>query len=266
MMSATVGRARSATWLLATVAMAMLLSGGANSAIEQRVSYDVLIRGGMVYDGTGGQPFVGDVGIRENRIVYVGPARPRVSARRTLDARGQAVTPGFINMLSWANETLLVDGRGLSDLRQGVTLEVMGEGWSMGPLTDQMKTLAVQRQADIKYPIRWTTMGDYLGSLERKGISVNVASFVGATTVRQNVLGEGDVDPSPDQLRRMRELVRQAMKEGALGLGTSLIYPPASFAETDELVALATEAAACGGMYISHMRSEGDRLLEASTN
>ena len=180
-----------------------------------------------------------------------------------VDARGLAVAPGFINMLSWATESLLVDPRGQSDLRQGVTLEVMGEGWSMGPLTPEMKALALKQQGDFKFPIEWTTLGDYLSYVERKGTALNIASFVGATTVRQHVLGERDVDPNPAQLDRMRALVRQAMEEGAMGVGSSLIYPPASFAETDELVALVTEAGKCGGMYISHMRSEGDRLVES---
>ena len=225
-------------------------------------SYDLLIRGGTIYDGSGGAPYVGDVGIRGDRIVYVGPTG-EASAPRLVDARGLAVAPGFINMLSWSNESLLVDPRGQSELRQGITLEVMGEGWSMGPLNDEMKALSVKQQGDIKYPIEWTTLGDYLNFLERKGTSLNIASFVGATTVRQHELGEGDVDPNPAQLDRMRALVRQAMEEGAMGVGSSLIYPPATFAETDELVALATEAGKCGGMYISHMRSEGDRLVES---
>ncbi|MEO6199186.1 MAG: D-aminoacylase [Sphingomicrobium sp.] len=225
-------------------------------------SYDVLIRGGTIYDGSGAAPYVGDVGIRGDRIAYVGPSRAG-SAARTVDASGLAVAPGFVNMLSWATESLLVDPRGQSDLRQGVTLEVMGEGWSMGPLNDTMKALALKQQGDIKYPIEWTTLGEYLRFLEHKGTALNVASFVGATTVRQHELGEDDVDPTPAQLTRMRGLVRQAMEEGALGVGTSLIYPPASFAETDELVALTTEAGKCGGMYISHMRSEGDRLVES---
>ena len=222
----------------------------------------MLIRGGTIYDGSGGAPFVGDVGVRGDRIAYVGPSAP-ASAASVVDATGMAVSPGFINMLSWAVESLLVDPRGQSDLRQGVTLEVMGEGWSMGPLNDEMKRLAVQQQGDIKYPIEWTTLGEYLRFVERKGTSLNIASFVGATTVRQHELGERDVDPDPEQLARMRALVRQAMEEGALGVGSSIIYPPASFAETDELVALTTEAGKCGGMYISHMRSEGDRLLES---
>jgi N-acyl-D-amino-acid deacylase len=225
-------------------------------------AYDVLIRGGTIYDGSGGAPFVGDLAIKGDRIVYVGPNRAGTAAR-TVDARGLAVAPGFINMLSWANESLLVDPRGQSDLRQGVTLEVMGEGWSMGPLSPTMKQLAVERQGDIKYPIRWTTLGDYLTFLQGKGTALNVASFVGATTVRQHELGERDVTPTPAQLERMRSLVRQAMEDGALGVGSSLIYPPASFAKTDELVALVTEAAKCGGTYISHMRSEGVRLLES---
>jgi N-acyl-D-amino-acid deacylase len=247
---------------LVAVTAATSAATSVHAASQPRPAYELLISGGTIYDGSGAAPFVGDVAVKDERIVFVGPKAPG-AASRTIDAKGMAVSPGFINMLSWATESLLVDPRGLSDLRQGVTLEVMGEGWSMGPLSAEMKKLAVQRQGDIKYPIRWTTLGDYLRFLERKGIAPNVASFVGATTVRQHVLGEGDVDPNPEQLQRMRTLVRQAMKEGALGVGSSLIYPPASFAETDELVSLATEAAGCGGMYISHMRSEGDRLLES---
>jgi N-acyl-D-amino-acid deacylase len=249
------------------LAMALFLQGAVAEAVDPAkvaatTSYDLLIRNGMIYDGSGGPPYAGDVAIKGDRIVYAGPSRPATAAK-IIDAKGLAVSPGFINMLSWATESLLVDPRGQSDLRQGVTLEVMGEGWSMGPLNDEMKKLAVERQGDIKYPIEWTTLGEYLGLLERRGTSLNVASFVGATTVRQHELGENDVDPTPEQLERMRRLVREAMEEGALGVGTSLIYPPASFAETDELVALTTEAARCGGSYISHMRSEGDRLLES---
>jgi N-acyl-D-amino-acid deacylase len=225
-------------------------------------AYDLLIDNGTIYDGLGGAPFVGDVAIKGDRIVYVGP-RAVGPARRTVNAQGMAIAPGFINMLSWATESLIADGRGLSDTAQGVTLEVMGEGDSMGPWNPQMKRLAVQRQTDIKYPIRWTTLGQYLEYLTHKGITPNVASFVGATTIRVHELGEKDVDPTPVQLGRMRALVRNAMKEGALGVGSSLIYAPASYAETPELVALTGEAAKCGGMYISHMRSEGDKLLEA---
>ena len=225
-------------------------------------AYDVLIRGGAVYDGSGAEPYFGDVGIRGDRIVYAGPQQPGTGAK-VVDARGLAVAPGFINMLSWATESVLIDPRGQSDLRQGVTLEVMGEGWSMGPLNADMKALAIKQQGDFKYPIEWTTLGEYLEYVERKGTALNIASFVGATTVRQHVLGERDIDPTAAQLDRMRALVRQAMEEGAMGVGSSLIYPPAAFAETDELVALVTEAGRCGGMYISHMRSEGDRLVES---
>ena len=225
-------------------------------------AYDVLIRGGTIYDGTGSDPIVGDVAIRGDKIVYVGPTRA-ASAKQEVDATGLAVAPGFINMLSWATKSLIVDPRAQSDIRQGVTLEVMGEGWSMGPLNADMKKLAIERQGDVKYPIEWTTLGGYLSYLEGRGIAPNVASFVGATTVRQHELGESDVDPNREQLQRMRALVRTAMQEGALGVGSSLIYPPAAFAETDELVALVSEAGKCGGMYISHMRSEGDRLIES---
>jgi len=245
---------------IAALAAALLQGSVANGA--ETAAYDVLIRNGLIYDGSGGQPYAGDVGIKGDRIVYAGPSIP-ATATRVVDANGLAVSPGFINMLSWATESLLVDGLGQSDLRQGITLEVMGEGWSMGPLNGRMKKLAVEQQGDFKYPIEWTTLGDYLSLLERRGIALNVASFVGATTVRQHELGDDDVDPTPEQLQRMRTLVRQAMEEGALGVGSSIIYPPATFAETDELVALTTEAAQCGGSYISHMRSEGDRLLES---
>jgi len=224
--------------------------------------YTTLIRGGTIYDGSGGAPYIGDVGLKGDRIVYVGPHAPG-RAVRTVDARGKAVSPGFINMLSWAVEPLIADGRGVSDTMQGVTLEVFGEGDSMGPLNPEMKRLAVKRQGDIKYPIGWTTLGQYLEYLQRKGVTPNVASFVGATTVRAHELGEKDIDPTPAQLTRMRALVRAAMKEGALGVGSSLIYAPATYAETPELVAITSEAAKCGGMYISHMRSEGNKLLEA---
>lgn len=248
------------------VAMATLVAvGGASSSGTARADqplYDTVIRGGTIYNGLGGEPFVGDVAIEGDRIVYVGPTG-KVRGETVVDARGQAVSPGFINMLSWATDSLIADGRGQSDLRQGVTLEVFGEGWSGGPLSDDMKATAIREQGDIRYPIEWTTLAEYLEFLERKGVSMNVASFVGATTVRVHELGEGDVDPTPEQLTRMRKLVSDAMEDGAVGLGSSLIYAPASYAETPELAALATESARCGGMYISHMRSEADRLLPA---
>jgi N-acyl-D-amino-acid deacylase len=222
--------------------------------------YDVLISGGTVYDGAGGKGFVGDVAIRGDRIVYVGPKAPG-TAREHVDAHGKAVAPGFINMLAHPEESLLVDGRALSDLRQGVTLEVIGED-SMGPLNAEMKRLMVQRQGDVKFPVDWTTLGQYLDTLEKRGISPNVASFVGAGTVRVNVLGERDVQPTAAQLDEMRKLVHQAMEDGAMGVTTALIYAPNAYAKTPELIALASESARCGGIYSAHMRSEGDRLLE----
>jgi N-acyl-D-amino-acid deacylase len=223
---------------------------------------DLVIQGGQVFDGSGGPPYLGDVGIRGERIVYVGPPRP-MRAKKVIDAHGKAVSPGFVNMLSQAQESMIADGREESDLFQGVTLEVMGEGDSMGPLTGEMAARNESRESDIKYPINWRTLGQYLQAREQAGTSLNIASFVGATTVRDFVLGEGDVQPSPQQLREMRDLVRQAMEEGALGVSSALIYTPASFAKTDEIAALATEAGMCGGIYITHMRSEGDALLEA---
>ncbi len=237
---------------------AALLATSANAA----PAYDLVIRNAEVYDGTGAKPFKGEVAIKGEKIAYVGPRAPGAGAK-TLDAGGKAVSPGFINMLSWATDTLIADGRGLSDLKQGITLEVMGEGSSMGPLSPEMKRLETQRMGDIKYPIEWTTLDQYLTWLTKRGVSMNVASFIGAATVREHVLGEGDVDPTPEQLLAMRRLVVEAMEDGALGVGSSLIYAPASYAETPELIALTTEAGRCGGMYISHMRSEGDRLLEA---
>jgi len=234
----------------------------ATSAAPVPASYSVLIHGGTIYDGSGSTPYVGDVALKGDRIVYVGPHAPGHAAR-VIDATGKAVSPGFINMLSWAVESLIADGRGMSDTYQGVTLEVFGEGDSMGPLTPEMKAKALKREGDIKYPISWTTLAQYLDFITRKGVTPNVASFVGATTVRVHELGEKDVQPTPAQLIRMRALVRQAMKDGALGVGSALIYAPATYAKTPELVALTLEAGKCGGMYISHMRSEGNKLLEA---
>src|SRR5690242_4550908 len=247
---------RKSTAILFAVSALLTISAAPPAA------YSVLIRGGTIYDGSGGQPFVGDVALKGDKIVYVGPHAPGRAAR-IVDAAGKAVSPGFVNMLSWANESLIADGRGLSDTMQGVTLEVMGEGDSMGPWTPEMKRLEVKRQGDIKYPIKWTTLGQYLDYMTKKGVTPNLASFVGATTVRVHELGEKDVDPTPAQLTRMRALVREAMKEGAMGVGSSLIYAPATYAETPELTELVSEAAKCGGMYISHMRSEGNKLLEA---
>ncbi|WP_447765488.1 N-acyl-D-amino-acid deacylase family protein [Sphingopyxis panaciterrae] len=245
---------------LALCCSALLLSASA-TALGAEASYDVVIRGGTIYDGSGAPGVVGDVAIDKDRIVAVGKVEGK--GRTEIPAAGMAVAPGFINMLSWATESLIADPKSQSDIRQGITLEVMGEGWSMGPMNAAMKARETERQGDIKYPIAWTSLGDYLNYLEKRGIAPNVASFVGAATVRVHELGEGDVDPTPEQLTRMRALVREAMAEGALGVGSSLIYAPGSYAETDELVALTSEAAKCGGMYISHMRSEGDRIEEA---
>jgi N-acyl-D-amino-acid deacylase len=241
--------------------VAALCLCGASPAVAD-TAHDVVIRGGMIYDGSGSAPYAGEVAIDGDRLSYVGPPRG-LDGRMVIDARGKAVAPGFINMLSWSNESLLQDGLGQSELRQGITLEVMGEGESMGPLNESMKRLAVERQGDIHYPVDWTTLGEYLAKLESRGIAPNVASFVGATTVRTYVLGERDVQPTAADLDQMRGLVRTAMEEGAMGVGSSLIYQPASFARTPELIALVTEAGRCGGMYITHMRSEGDRLVEA---
>ena len=225
--------------------------------------YDLLIRNGVVYDGSGTVPQRADVAVRGDRIVALLPPDSGATAAQTVDAAGRAVAPGFINVLSWATESLIVDGRGMSDTKQGVTLEIFGEGWSMGPLNARMKADALKQQGDIRYPIEWTTLGDYLGYLEKRGVTPNVASFVGATTVRIHELGEGDVTPDARQLERMQDLVRQAMAQGALGVGGSLIYPPAAFADSKELMALAQAAAESGGGYIAHMRSEADRFLEA---
>jgi N-acyl-D-amino-acid deacylase len=224
--------------------------------------YDVVIRGGAVYDGSGSQPVTADVGIVRDSIAAVGDLSG-ARARITVDATGLAVAPGFINMLSWATESLLEDPNAQSDVRQGVTLEVFGEGWSMGPLNEAMKREVVEQQGDIRFTVEWTTLGEYLEHLEHRGSAVNVASYVGATTVRIHELGYADRAPSPEELERMRELVRQAMREGALGVGSSLIYAPAFYARTPELVALAAAAREFGGGYISHMRSEGNRLTDA---
>ncbi len=239
---------------------ALLLSGCATLA-PPAAPYDTVLRGGTIYDGSRGAGRVGDVGIRGDRIACVGSCRGRTG--REIDATGLAVAPGFINMLSWSGEALMQDGRAQSVVRQGVTLEVMGEGSTGGPINAEMKARALAGQGSIRYPIDWTSFGGWLEALEKRGVSTNVASFVGATTIRIHELGQDDVDPDAAQLARMKALVRQAMDEGAMGVGTSLIYVPANFAETDELVALVSEAARCEGMYISHIRSEGGGLLEA---
>ena len=245
------------------LSIALALCTGQASAQVAPADYDLIIRNGVVYDGSGADPQRVDVAIRGDRVVAWLPAGNHATSQQSVDAQGRAVAPGFINVLSWANESLIADGRGISDTKQGVTLEIFGEGWSMGPFNDRMKADAVKQQADIKYPITWTTLGEYLEHLQQRGVTPNVASFVGATTVRIHELGEDDVTPTPAQLARMQDLVRQAMAEGALGVGGSLIYPPAAFADSAELTALARAAAESGGGYIAHMRSEADRFLEA---
>ncbi|HBK90191.1 MAG TPA: aminoacylase [Parvularcula sp.] len=237
-------------------------AAAALAACATAPSYDAIIRGGTVYDGMGAPGVIADVAIKGDRIAAVGDLG-EATAETVIDAQGRAVAPGFVNVLSWANETLIEDGRGQSDLLQGVTLEVFGEGWSMGPLTDAMRAERLKQQGDIRFDIPWTSLGDYLDHLEARGVSPNIASFVGATTVRIHELGYEDRAPKADELARMQDLVREAMREGALGVGASLIYAPAFYAKTDELIALTQAAAEFGGGYIAHMRSEGDRYLEA---
>jgi len=226
------------------------------------IDHDLIVRGGTIYDGSGGAPFVADLAVDGDRITVVGDLTGK-RARKELDAGGLAVAPGFVNVLSWATESLLVDGRALSDVVQGVTLEVFGEGWSMGPLNRRMRAALREEQSDITYDVAWRTLGGYLEHLERRGVAPNVASFVGATTLRIHEVGYEDRAPTPEELERMCVLARRAMEEGALGVGSALIYAPAFYAETDELIALARAVAPYGGRYVTHMRSEGNRLFEA---
>jgi len=224
--------------------------------------FDVIIKGGTVYDGTGGEGRVTDIAIRGNRIAGVGDLA-KATATTRIDARGLAVAPGFINMLSWSTESLIQDGRSQSEIRQGVTTEIMGEGESMGPVNDRLRAYMVKQQGDIKYDVKWNTLAEYLQFLEKRGISCNVASFLGATTVRAYVIGFDDRAPTPQEMDQMRDIVRKEMEAGALGIGTSLIYPPAFYAKTDELIEMCKVASKYKGKYISHMRSEGNQLFEA---
>jgi N-acyl-D-amino-acid deacylase len=248
--------------LLFVLLAASLLGTGCRPGTGSAETYDLILRNGTVYDGSGGPPLRADVAVRGDRIAAVGTLN-HARARTELDVSGLAVAPGFINMLSWATESLIHDGRSMSDIKQGVTLEVFGEGWSMGPLNEAMKQEQRRRMGERPYEIAWTTLGEYLEFLERKGVAPNVASFVGATTIRIHEIGYENRPPTPEELERMRGLVRQAMEEGALGVGSSLIYAPAFYAKTEELIELCKVAAQYDGMYISHMRSEGPRLLEA---
>ncbi len=247
---------RQAQWLAATLPLLAACAG------EPTVQYDVVIRGGTVYDGSGDAPRIVDVAISGNAVAAIGDL---ADARGTveIDAAGLAVAPGFINMMSWANESLIEDGRSQSNIRQGVTLEVMGEGFSMGPLNDDLKQRMTERQADIRYDIEWSTLEGYLEFLVERGISPNVASFIGAANPRAYVVGYEDRPATAEELDEMTELVRQAMAGGALGVASSLIYPPGSFASTEELIALTKAAGESGGMYVSHLRSEGSQLLTA---
>lgn len=233
----------------------------ASCGSKREPAFDLVVAGGTIYDGSGGEPFVGDVGVQGDRIVYIGP-KAEGGAKQVIQAQGKAVAPGFINAMSHATYSLLTDRSAESDLRQGVTLEVMGEGGSPGPLTEEM---AARQKADFDTPppFEWRTFGQYMEGVEKLGVSVNFAGWVGATTVRTHVLGVENVQPTPEQLQQMGHLVRGAMEEGALGLSTALIYLPGLFADVDELSALATESGKCGGMYVSHMRSEGDHFIEA---
>ena len=255
--------------LLPILIVAFVMSACSENAREPAVagtgggvSYDAIIRHGSVYDGSGGKPVVADIGIRGERIAAIGDLA-HAHAAREIDARGMAVAPGFINMLSWAPDSLFIDGRSMSDIKQGVTLEVFGEGESLGPLTPAMRDEAQKQQGDLKYPITWLGFGEGMQALAQHGISPNIASFVGATTLRIHEVGYANRAPTAEELTRMQDLARQAMHEGALGIGSALIYAPAFYAKTDELKALVAAAAESGGSYISHMRSEGNRLLEA---
>src|SRR6184192_4231028 len=242
--------------------LSSLLAAETSGSPQNPPDFDVIIRGGTVYDGTGAEPKNVDVAIRGDRIAEIGDLKT-AKVKTVVDASGLAVAPGFINMLSWSNESLIQDGRSQSEIRQGVTTEIMGEGESMGPVNDHVREHMLRAQADIKYDIKWNTLAEYLQYLEKRGISCNVASFIGATTIREYVIGFEDKPPTPEQLDQMRNLVRKEMEAGALGIGTSLIYPPAFYAKTDELIELCKVAANYQGKYISHMRSEGNQLFEA---
>ena len=232
------------------------------SPVQNPADFDVIIKGGTVYNGSGSEPRHVDLAIRGDRIAGLGDFKT-AKAKIIVDANGLAVAPGFINMLSWSNESLIQDGRSQSEIREGVTTEIMGEGESMGPVNDRVREHMLRQQTDIKYEIKWNTLAEYLRYLENRGVSCNVASFIGAATIREYVIGFEDKAPTPEQLNQMRELVRKEMEAGALGIGTALIYPPAFYAKTEELIELCKVAAKYKGKYISHMRSEGNRLIEA---
>ncbi|MEK6336438.1 MAG: D-aminoacylase [Acidobacteriota bacterium] len=242
--------------------LAVLLIPCSLSGQSAPPTYDYLIKGGTIYDGTGATPVKADVAIKSDRIVAIGDLKD-ASAGTVIDARGLAVAPGFINMLSWSVYSLIADGRSQSEIRQGVTTEIFGEGTSMGPLNDEMKRRALAQQGDLKFDIPWTTLAEYLTYMEKRGVSPNMASFIGAGTVRAYVIGLEDKKATPEQLKQMREVVRREMEAGALGIGSSLIYAPDTYATTEELIEMCKEAAKYKGKYISHIRNEGDGLIEA---
>ncbi len=234
----------------------ILLLAGCQAPAE----YDLLIRNGRIYDGSGSPPYSGDLAVQDDTIVQAGRLRHATGKVET-DARGLAVAPGFVNILSWANESLIKDGKSQSDIRQGVTLEVFGEGDSWGPLNEKMKSDMKQSQGDIRYDIEWTTLGEFLDYLVKKGVTPNVASFIGAATLRTHVVGYENRPATVAEIDSMQALVRQAMEEGAMGIGSALEYVPGAFAGRDELTALCREVARYGGMYISHLRNEGEQIL-----
>ena len=244
-------------FLAATLFLVLLLATACS-----KPEHDIIIRGGTLHDGSGGPAMIADLAIDGDRITLIGDLAGQ-KGRNEIDATGLAVAPGFINMLSWANESLIEDGRSLSDIHQGVTLEVMGEGNSMGPMTEKMRQSRIDRQNDIRYDVPWTTLGEYLQHMEDLGISTNIASFIGASTVRIHEMGYEDRDPSEQELENMKQHVHLAMREGAMGLGSSLPYIPAPFAKTEELIALTDVVAEYDGMYISHIRNEGDEVFAA---
>src|SRR5437867_5938453 len=249
-------------WLGVCVTIVFTMFAQKGSSSPGPADFDIIIKDGTVYDGSGAEPKQADVVIRGDRIVGIGDFKA-AKAKAVIDAQGLAVAPGFINILSWSTVSLIHDGRSQSEIRQGVTTEIMGEGESMGPVNDRVREHMIRQQTDIKYDIKWNTLAEYLQYLEKHGISCNVASFVGATTIRAYVIGFEDRAPTPQELDQMRELVRKEMEAGALGIGTSLIYPPAFYAKAEELIELCKVAAQYQGKYISHMRSEGNQLFEA---
>jgi len=245
-----------------TPLLSLFLAILALAACNKTPHFDILIKNGRIVDGSGGTSYIGDLGINADTVAAIGNLE-KATAGTQIDATGLVVAPGFINMLSWATRSLIQDGRSMGDIKQGVTLEVFGEGTSMGPLSPRMKRQLQENQGNITFEIDWTTLDEYLVSLTQRGISPNVASFVGATTLRVHTVGYEDRAPTPQEMDSMKLLVKQAMEEGALGVGSSLIYAPAFYSSTEELIELSKVAAAHDGMYISHMRSEGANLLES---